>query len=196
MLAAISLRAMLARLTCSGFNVEAHWRQALGTATATRELAPHAGLDAGEAFLAGLLHDAGQLALGLFHLQLAARTLALSRDLDIEPRAAELQILGVGHDEVGAKLAQHWHLPASIVAAIAGHHAPPALEPGDRLSLAALVHVADVMAHALDLSQEPHEAVPALDAASWQALRLSDDSVLRVFARTEQGVGQLALAAA
>ena len=190
--AAVSLRGVLARLPCAGFCFETHWRHALGTAIVARELAPAVDLDSGEAFLAGLLLDVGQLALAVFHPLEAEQVMQLARARDVESLVIEREMLGLGHDQIGAQVARHWHFPAAIVDAIGAHHAPPPPEPGEPLSLAALVHVADVIVHALDLAQDPHEAVPLLDTAAWRGLNLSAAKSLRVFARAEQQVALMA----
>lgn len=177
--------------SCSGFRFQVYWQHAIATALAARALAPIAGRDADEAFLAGLMHDTGQLALAAFYPSHASAALALAQARDLPAEQAEQTVLGVTHPQVGALLAAHWHFPAPIVQAIANHHCPEPADAGQRVSLSGLVQVADAVAHALDLSADPHDAVPAIDAAVWQALGLNLDAALRVFEAVERGTHEI-----
>ena len=51
--------------------------------------------------------------------------------------------------------------------------------------MAAIVHVANVIAHALDLSQTEKEMVPLLSKAAWDTLALTEADYLAIFRETE-----------
>jgi putative nucleotidyltransferase with HDIG domain len=190
-LAAVAVHNTVRIESCPGFRFQAYWQHAIATALAARELAPIAGRDADEAFLAGLVHDIGQLALAAFHPGHASASLALAQVCDLPAEQAEQAVLGMAHPQVGALLAAHWHFPAPIVQAIAHHHAPEHAGAGQRVSLSGLVQVADALAHALDFSADPHDAVQAIDASTWQALALQPDAALRVFEGVERGTREI-----
>ena len=124
---------------CNGFRFATYWRHALTTAFVAREPASPAKLDPGEAFLAGLLHDVGQLLLVVAHPDSAELALLLSGEAPTNLCDAERSLIGVGHDEVGADAMRHWHFPRRLVNTVAAHHAPLPAEPGDRLSLSGRV---------------------------------------------------------
>jgi hypothetical protein len=69
-----------------------------------------------------------------------------------------------------------------MLQAIAHHHDPEAQGAG---FLATIVHVANAIAHALDLAGEENELVPAVSSVAWTALGLSEESYLHVFRETE-----------
>jgi len=76
-----------------------------------------------------------------------------------------------------------------VALAVCRHHQPA--EPGDTATLADVVHVADSVAHALDLSRVPGEAVPEIGMQAWNRLGLEADRWLTIFRDVEEGVGAL-----
>jgi len=75
-----------------------------------------------DAFTAGVIHDIGKLAMMLTEPQLFARTVQLVVVDEMTYDAAEVQVFGVSHAQVGARLAQRWKFPESLVEAIQAHH--------------------------------------------------------------------------
>ncbi len=86
-------------------------------------------------FLAGLLHDAGRLAIAAGKSERRAGT--------------EKEACGVDHARIGACLLAAWGLPCRLVDAVAGHHAPTPCAPGEE-SAEVIVHLADLLAHELE----------------------------------------------
>jgi putative nucleotidyltransferase with HDIG domain len=185
------LRGSLRVQSCPEFRFHDYWRHAIGTALAAQMLAPRAGLDADEAFIAGLLHDIGQLVLAAHYPQQARQALTKARQDDLGSEQAELAVFGLGHSTIGSMVAQHWRFPTAICQAIALHHRPEPAPSGQRVSLSGLVHVADAVAHALDLNQADDEAVPALQASVWQALAWDQAAALQLFSDVVVGVREM-----
>lgn len=175
------------------FDATAYWRHALASAIAARGLARAAGIDEDQAFVAALLHDVGLLAMSAYFPQaLDALTLQARAD-DTELCTVERRQGLTSHADVGAWIAAHWRFPDPIVQAIAAHHAPTAVLP-EVGPLAACVHVADALAHALDLSGVAHELVPTIDAAAWQRVGLAPAALQGLIDETETGVQALCAA--
>ncbi len=120
-----------------------------------------------EAFLGGLLHDAGQLLLARAQPRVYAALVAEANGQlgGAALREAELRAFGATHDRVGAYLFGLWSLPDASVQAIAWHHDPSCAEGGVMLSLVA-AHVADVLVH-----QAESTSSDALDADFLRACR-------------------------
>lgn len=187
-LLAVSLGHRLDTSRCIGFSYRSAWRHGMATALAARLLAPRLALDADEAFVAGLLHDIGKLVLAAHFPQAGAQALALARSADVSDLEAEQAALGLDHARIGAELATHWRFPPAVSQAVLHHHAPADSADDTVCRLAGLIQLADALAHALDLADDPAEAVPTLDPALWQALSLPEDEALALLAQVERGV--------
>jgi len=79
-------------------------------------------------------------------------------------------------------IAEHWCFAPAIVDAIVSHHEPA---PSACASLADVVHVADNIAHALDLSKLDNDIVPPLSMPAWIRLRLDEGQCRAVFQQAE-----------
>lgn len=164
------------------FNFNTFWRHALGTAISARVIARTLHVNQEYAFVAGLLHDVGRLVLvTLFSKQYDA-VLDFRRENDCYLWEAERQVLEVDHAMIGEALTRHWRFPEAMQRAIAHHHDPHVREIG---SLAAIVHVADVLAHALNLSGDPDELVPPLSDAVWKSLGINEGALMQALTETE-----------
>ena len=163
------------------FDARLLWRHTLGVATCARVIAEQTGYDPDIAFTAGLLHDIGQLlmfAAAPTHYEIA---LSIRREEDVSILTAENRIFGYSHAAAGEMLANAWKLPAEITEAITAHHAPD--EYGS--TLANIVHVSEILSHALDLGEQPNNKVPDLSELACANLGISWPSFARHFAEIE-----------
>ena len=91
------------------------------------------------AFLTGLLHDIGKIALDTCYPEIYATVLQKVGEgayfVD-----AECEVLGMDHAEAGSLLAADWSFPREIVDVIRDHHDP---KPGDFLPN--LIHMCDLL---------------------------------------------------
>lgn len=116
------------------------WKHALGTAVIAREIAKAMDYaQSEEAYLAGLLHDVGRLAL------LAAAPddylVNFQAEDDHALCAAELRTLHTTHVEAGAWVVERWSLDSFLADAILYHHEPVARLEGAH-PLIRVVHLA------------------------------------------------------
>ena len=158
------------------------WRHAIATAVCARALAWHLHVNQDYAFTAGLLHDIGRLLLATHFRKEYEAVVAYRNDGDCQWLDAEQAVMGIDHAIAGEALAEHWHFSDSIRHAIAGHHNP---ELQKSHSLASIVHVANAIVHALDLSGVEDDLVPSVSPAAWEDLGLSEDIYQHVFHETE-----------
>ena len=106
------------------------WKHSLGAAVVAREIALRMSYQhTEEAYLAGLLHDVGRLAL----LKAAPGEYAASFQAadDASLCAIELRTLQITHAEAGAWLIEQWELDSFMADSVLYHH-----ESASRLSLA------------------------------------------------------------
>jgi len=188
LLTTAAVSAQFASATCPEFQFGMFWRHAIATALTARGLAQQLRMDEDSAFMAGLLHDIGRLALATQFPAETGQVLQYARDEDLPTLDAERQLLDIDHLAVGVLIATHWHFPPAVVAAIGHHHAPG---PGTVRTIVDVVHAADAFAHALDPSTSRDEMVPCVELAAWGRLELTVAQCLAVLESTSSGVAGL-----
>lgn len=161
------------------------WEHSLAICICCEELANYIEqpVSADAAMIAGLLHDIGQLWLYALDAP-AALACWQQKGVDgIGTDVAERETFGIDHATVGAWLGEHWGLSPQIVDAIRYHHEPDAAPDG---LLVPLVHVAEVLGNALDLTRRAHNRVTGISSAACAALGLQWDEHIRpLFGRIE-----------
>lgn len=167
---------------CPGFDHKAFWRHSIATAACAKVLARQMRFNQDYAFTAGLLHDIGRLVLVSCFPEQYAATIAHRAEHDCYLLEAERAVLGVDHVDAGLALAEHWNFSDTMRLAIGGHHDPE--QPGAGF-LAAIIHVADAIVHALDLAQVQDDLVPPVSTVAWTALGLDEEIYLQLFRETE-----------
>jgi HD-like signal output (HDOD) protein/CheY-like chemotaxis protein len=130
-----------------GGRIDRLWKHSFQTGLIARRLAREENStpdQADESFLAGLLHDIGEL---LFMVNLPKEyqgVLTNAAEKEIPLWQAEINQFGATHAELGAELMAIWNLPVHVVEALALHHHPTKLLSSHFGPLTA-VHVADVL---------------------------------------------------
>lgn len=172
---------------CPGFEVQTHIRHGIGVGLAARALALETRHNPEIAFTGGILHDIGKLVLASCFAAQYSRALAYREQHDCELVVAERDVLGLDHAEVGGLLADAWHFPPALRAALAEHHAPAAATAD---SPADLIHVADAIAHGLGLGESAGELVMPVDQTAWQRLGVDAEKIARVLPQVVDGMDE------
>lgn len=118
---------------------------ALGAKAIIRQLMNVKMMDPESAFCAGILHDIGKLVFKHLMPKEYAGVCTLAVAQNIPLLAAEKQLLGVDHAELGSIIADKWALPLDLENALVFHHAP--MGAGRATDLLSAVHLADALAH-------------------------------------------------
>jgi putative nucleotidyltransferase with HDIG domain len=180
--------------TLPGYAIEAKelWSHSITTAVAAEQLVKSGipmELEPPVAFTAGLLHDIGKLALNQVldaDAQTAIRSCIAQKHL---PRnAAEKEILGTDHAEVGARLLETWLLPDEIVEAVANHHHPIST-PAPKLS--ALIHVSNCLVHLIGSTLGWDCYAVLADAGANQALAITPEKLESLMIEVHESAKQV-----
>ena len=161
------------------------WHHCMAVGVCCQELALHieVPVSSDAALIAGLLHDIGQLWLYDFNSQAYRACWQQARTHASGIESIEREHFGVDHSTIGAWMAEYWALPQGIVDAIQGHHAPDAAQA---TPLVSLVHLAEVLSNALDLSGRDENRVTSLSSAACDQLGLVwDESCHALFGRID-----------
>lgn len=145
----IAIAASLARMfrggvLPGGFEPRSLWTHAVGVATASRLVVGSVGgIDASDAFLAGLMHDIGMIVeMQACRDQFIATLADVTAHPELSFREAERRNIGATHEQFGESLARAWRFPVALQQVTGWHHAPLSLPLADR-KLPAIVYVAD-----------------------------------------------------
>jgi HD-like signal output (HDOD) protein len=186
-------RVLLHKCATAEFDVPSLVGHSLATAVLAEQLArgPHPAL-AGEAFIAGLLHNLGTL------VQLQLHPLPMRRLLQRHERQPVLDIRELeqhaqltSHEDCARVVFEDWSLPESLTGAAGDHHSPLSAEPAHR-PLAALLHLAAGVAASAGYgwTLEPQQAAFAGDCRA--LLEIPDDAFDTVVAELPARVALIA----
>jgi putative nucleotidyltransferase with HDIG domain len=166
------------------FNMNMFWRHSLGVAIISRNLAIHCRETNPERFyLAGILHDIGRLIILENMPEEASEIITRHHKAGGILWTIEQDVLGFDHGEVGAALSRSWNLPLSLEEIIGNHHNP---SRSKRYPLeTAIIHLADIIAKAMELGSSGDVYVPPLDEKSWDQLKLPTGVFSAIWSQTE-----------
>lgn len=113
------------RYSKSLIDINSFWNYSVFCGAASKLLARKLGYKlAGEAFVAGLMHDMGILIL-IQHFNTDFRKIKIiQQEEKFSLTYSEEIVLGCTHADIGAWLAEKWNLPTQLVDAIKYHHTP------------------------------------------------------------------------
>ena len=148
------------------------WRHSSGCASACKELGRLLGLEnSDELFAAGLLHDIGKVVIAVQLPEAHEEIIRLKREENIFCHDAEERVLGMAHPRIGAWLAEHWSLPASLRQALAHHHRPT--NARHDMTTSSVVHIANFLTYLFEYGNGGNDNVPALDPHAFKHLELN-----------------------
>ncbi len=173
---------ILASSACKAFegipneliSMDDFWYHSIFCAIAARKLANSCMLGRGEAlFVAGLLHDVGQLVIFNKRPVDAKKVLLRSKVTHCESalHLIEQEIIGFDHSEVGAALTRQWKLPPILQECVGFHHTPSkaTIFPQE----AAIVHIAQAITNLAGKHSLEGDDSGLIDESTWKIAGLS-----------------------
>jgi signal transduction histidine kinase/HD-like signal output (HDOD) protein len=135
----------------NAFDRTGFWKHSIAVGCAaellTRER-PSVGVAPDEAFIAGLVHDLGKLALDWVLPKTYDRVIRQAQASGRPLHAAERAAMGLDHHQAGKRLGERWSLPHQLQDAMWLHGQPPGAMPDMPLrALVGVVAVANGLAH-------------------------------------------------
>ena len=130
-------------------SVHSFWRHSLAVARLAQAVVrflPNGEAIRQEAFTAGLLHDIGDLILGVHRHREHVQANQVATNEKLPRHRVERQLLGASHAEIGAYMLNLWGLPNTIVEAVAFHHDPDS-SPVKTAGVLTAVHLANALEH-------------------------------------------------
>ncbi|MEQ8316505.1 MAG: HDOD domain-containing protein [Phycisphaerales bacterium] len=151
------------------FRHNAFWRHCVASASAADEIArthPKLGVSPDEAFVGGLLHDVGKLALDLVLPRTYGKIMRLAEERGLAASDAANRVIGINHHTAGKRLAEHWNLPLEIQDSMWLYgHPPEAMGELRNRSLVGIVGAAHRLSRALHVGWSGEfDSVPQLDS--------------------------------
>jgi len=128
-----------------------------------------------DAFIAGILHDAGKIMLNPYVTERQMRPITGGQDAiaDLEKRA-----LGCDHSEIAADVFAQWHFPARVVEAVRFHHTPD--QSGDK-ELAYILNAADTLAKIKQDDIPVYEVSSVINEDVSDFLGLEEGDIVAIF---------------
>jgi HD-like signal output (HDOD) protein len=172
--------------------MESFWRHSFLCAVAAGQIAARRDRNRDDSpFVAGLLHDIGQLVLFSRAPVPARQALLMSVDSadDLGLFLCEREIMGFDHGAVGLALAQKWGLPRSLQECIEFHH-----EPGRAQEYpleVATVHIANSAAVLAEIGSSELTDAPAISDAAMSAAGMDAAGLLEIVLQTQKLGAQL-----
>jgi len=143
-------------------------------------------------FIAGLLHDIGQL---LMFNQLPEKShesilLLMEGTEELETYEAERHVFGFDHMQVGAELIKSWKLAPVLQECVEFHHEPQKAKefPAE----VALINIANAVAVMADFdSMSEDDEIPMIDPKSWELTGLSKDDLPEAIKKAQDEIKEI-----
>jgi len=167
------------------FSMRSFWHKSISSGVAARVLATYRReINVERFFVAGLLHDIGQLIMCQGLGAAYSDVIRAARNKNVLMHVAEKEILGFDHADVGRVLLQKWALPQHMIDAVHYHNNPQKTE---NISIdTAVTHVAEVISCAVYAALGNDVLVPPINEEAWNVLALPVSILQPLITQMEQ----------
>jgi HD-like signal output (HDOD) protein len=152
-------------------NMEMFWKHSILCGICARILAGYKNIQNTERlFIAGLLHDIGRL---VYYNYLPKESVCIAVKAKNENKLlylAEHEVFGMDHSKIGGRLLIKWQMPLSLEDMVRNHHKP---QKSKNQIESSILHLADIMANAMDMGTSGEKFIPPLNKEAWIRLGMS-----------------------
>ncbi len=168
----IAIMSLMSKVPAGKFNPQDLWLHCIGIAFAmlgvARFMPEKMRPSDDQIFLGGMLHDIGYLVLAYLDPKLSDKLhTRLAAETDRPALEVERENLEICHDELGAELVRHWHLPEEIIAVLRYHHSPDAAGAAVGQPLVRMVNIVEKLLPSFGLNEY---VAPSISVKEWEAL--------------------------
>ena len=158
-----------------GFDSGDLWRHSLAVGFGAQFLADRVkpGLS-NDAFVAGLIHDAGKIVLDEYVLERKDEVKTFMAVGEHTFLDAERKLLGLDHSEIAGNICKKWIIPDSITRAIRWHHRP-SHSAGNEMAL--FLHVADYFAKMSGLGSSINDLNYQMEEDAFESLGFEEEEL-------------------
>ena len=165
------------------------WKHSLAAAFGSRIIGNEVNPDLiDDAFIAGLLHDAGKIVLDPHVLERRKAFKASLKNGQQKTYRAEQEVLGFDHAEIMSRATRFWRFPEAQSTAIRFHHCP-ALSEGHQLAY--IVHLADCIAKAAGFSTDGDKSGAEPEPAALSLLGIQAEALDDIVSEVTESVRKL-----
>lgn len=168
------------------------WSHSLYCAAAAKSIAKVLRIRSRDSlFMAGLLHDVGQLVMFSQRPEQSRRSLelALEKSDGRQSASAEREVFGFDHTAVGSELVAAWTLPPYLASVTRHHHDPDAMASPE--TTVDIVHIANSIGILAELDCEELDDAPEIAPGAAERVELTEDVYAEVIAMTHETVAEL-----
>lgn len=122
------------------------WRHGIAVAILSKKIAMQKSMKsvADIAFTGGIIHDVGKTVLALFVQNTFKDIMALTQAKQLPFSAAEKEIMGYDHQEIGERILTKWKFPDVLKSIVRYHHQPDKC-PREHMPITSIVHIANTV---------------------------------------------------
>jgi len=167
---ATSIMALFKGIPGDLVNMESFWKHSVACGLAAKILATYrrCEMNVERFFAAGIIHDIGRLIIYKKMPETAREMIVSCKENKELLYLVEKKVIGFDHSDLGRALVQYWNLPPSLEEAVAYHHSPGQAR---RYPIeTAVVHIADIIAHAMQFGNSGERYIPPMDENAWELI--------------------------
>ncbi len=178
---ALSLAQVIKGDSIEGFDYMEFWTHSMLVGSASKDIAKRLGFAelAGDAFVAGMLHDIGVQLEARYFPEQFKEILKLVNEQKMPFYQAEIEVLGVSHEDIGHYMITKWNLPDNLADVLGYHHNPSQFEK-ENITLD-IVHLADTMTKLFDIGTFTWDSGGEFDESIIRNLNFSNKEELDEF---------------